>query len=407
MRLTINFLMKKARMKSNGEIPIYVRVTLNSRRVELSTGIYCLPETWDETGQQIRGRNEKARILNNRLNKIEDDIQDHYNQLKSSGDDFDVTTIKNRLLNIDDSEGILKVFDYYLKNMNQKLGKGYSKETYKHYKSSRKRLGEFVRKFSKKKDYPVEKVDYKFLEAFDVYLKKEFKVHQNTAWNYHKHTRRVLNLAVSMDLIKKNPYSKYKVPLAETNRDFLTATELNAIQDKEIKIKRLDAIRDIFVFACYTGLSYSDIAKLHRDHLRKGIDKNDWIFIDRTKTNNRCRIPVLPEAKIILEKYQNTPQYKVKGLLLPVLTNQKMNSYLKELADICVVNKELTMHMARHTFATTVTLSNGVPLETVSKILGHTNLKTTQIYAKILDQKISDDIKQLQIKLESNKQARI
>nr|WP_319267026.1 site-specific integrase [uncultured Draconibacterium sp.] len=407
MRLTINFLMKKARMKSNGEIPIYVRVTLNSRRVELSTGIYCLPETWDETGQQIRGRNEKARILNNRLNKIEDDIQDHYNQLKSSGDDFDVTTIKNRLLNIDDSEGILKVFDYYLKNMNQKLGKGYSKETYKHYKSSRKRLGEFVRKFSKKKDYPVEKVDYKFLEAFDVYLKKEYKVHQNTAWNYHKHTRRVLNLAVSMDLIKKNPYSKYKVPLAETNRDFLTATELNAIQDKEIKIKRLDAIRDIFVFACYTGLSYSDIAKLHRDHLRKGIDKNDWIFIDRTKTNNRCRIPVLPEAKIILEKYQNTPQYKVKGLLLPVLTNQKMNSYLKELADICGVNKELTMHMARHTFATTVTLSNGVPLETVSKILGHTNLKTTQIYAKILDQKISDDIKQLQTKLESKKQDRI
>ena len=210
-----------------------------------------------------------------------------------------------------------------------------------------------------------------------------------------------------MNLIKKNPYTKYKVPLAETNRDFLTATELNAIQDKEIKIKRLDTIRDIFVFACYTGLSYSDIAKLHSDHLRKGIDKNDWIFIDRTKTNNRCRIPVLPEAKIILEKYQNTPQYKVKGLSLPVLTNQKMNSYLKELADICGVNKELTMHMARHTFATTVTLSNGVPLETVSKILGHTNLKTTQIYAKILNQKISDDIKQLQTKLESNKQARI
>ena len=407
MRLTINFLMKKARQKNNGEIPVYVRFTLNSKRVELSTGIYCHPDNWDEKGQQIRGRNENARILNNRLNKIEDDIQDHYNKLKSIGDNFDVITIKNKLLNIDDREGILKVFDYYLKNMHEKLGKGYSKETYKHYKSSRKRLAEFVRKFSKRKDYPVEKVNYKFLEAFDVYLKKEYKVHQNTAWNYHKHTRRVLNLAVSMDLIKKNPYAKYKVPLAETNRDFLTATELNAIQDKEIKIQRLDAIRDIFIFACYTGLSYSDIAKLHRDHLRKGIDKNDWIFIDRTKTNNRSRIPVLPQAKTILKKYQNTPQYQVKGLLLPVLTNQKMNSYLKELADICGVNKELTMHMARHTFATTVTLSNGVPLETVSKILGHTNLKTTQIYAKILDQKISDDIKQLRAKLESNKQARI
>ena len=234
MRLTINFLMKKARMKSNGEIPVYVRFTLNSRRVELSTGIYCLSESWDEAGQRIKGRNESARILNNRLNKIEDDIQDHYNRLRSSGDQFDVTAIKNRLLNIDDSEGILKVFDYYLKNMSEKLGQGYSKETYKHYKSSRKRLGEFVKKFSKRKDYPVEKIDYKFLEAFDVYLKKTYKVHQNTAWNYHKHTRRVLNLAVSMDLIEKNPYKKYKVPLAETNRDFLTATELSTIQDKEI-----------------------------------------------------------------------------------------------------------------------------------------------------------------------------
>ncbi len=158
-----------------------------------------------------------------------------------------------------------------------------------------------------------------------------------------------------MDLIEKNPYKNYKVPLAETNRDFLTATELHAIQDKEIKIQRLDAIRDIFVFACYTGLSYSDIAKLHKDHLRIGIDKNEWIFIDRTKTNNRCRIPVLPVAKFILEKYQNMSQYKVKGMLLPVLTNQKINSYLKELADICGVNKELTMHMARHTFATSIT----------------------------------------------------
>jgi integrase len=399
--------MKKTRQKSNGEIPVYVRLTLNSKRVELSTGIYCHPDNWDEKGQQIRGRNENARILNNRLNKIEDDIQDHYNQLKSIGDDFDVITIKNKILNIDDSEGLLKVFDYYLENMEKKLNNGYSKETYKHYNSSRKRLGEFVRKYSKRKDLPIEKVDFKFLEAFDVYLKKVYKVHQNTAWNYHKHTRRVLNLAVSMDLIKKNPYAKYKVPLEETNRDFLTQPELESIEKKDINIPRLDAVRDIFVFACYTGLSYSDIAKLHKDHLRKGIDKNDWIFIDRTKTNNRCRIPILPEAKAILEKYKETPYYQVKGLLLPVLTNQKMNSYLKELADICGINKDLTMHMARHTFATTVTLSNGVPIETVSKILGHSTLKTTQIYAKILDQKISDDIKLLQTKLESKKKERI
>ena len=168
MRLTINFLMKKARLKPNGEIPIYVRFTLNSKRVELSTGIYCLPETWDDAVQQIRGRNETVRILNNRLNKIEDDIQDHYNQLKSSGEDFDVTTIKNRLLHIDDSEGILMVFDYYLKNMHEKLGKGYSKETYKHYKSSRKRLATFIKDHYKKNDYLVQTIKFGFLDAFGV-----------------------------------------------------------------------------------------------------------------------------------------------------------------------------------------------------------------------------------------------
>lgn len=409
MRLTINFLVKKARQKSNGEIPVYVRITLKAKRIELSTGIYCLPEKWDEAGQQIRGRNEAARILNNRLDKIQNEIQDHYNQLKSSGNDFDVSTIKKKLLNVGDGsdDGILKVFDYYLDNMYKKLNKGYSNETYKHYKSSRKRLAEFIQKHSRKKDFPVKSIDYKFLNAFDVYLKKEYSIHQNTAWNYHKHLRRICNIAISMELITKNPYTRFKVPLEETNRGFLTNAELSRIENKTITIERLETVRDIFVLASYTGLSYSDISKLSTDHLRKGIDDKDWIIIDRSKTNSRCRIPLLPEAKAILEKYKDTPQYKIKGLLVPILTNQKMNSYLKELADICGINKNLSMHMARHTFATTVTLSNGVPIETVSKILGHTNLKTTQIYAKILDQKISDDIEQLQARLKSKKKMRL
>ena len=393
--------MKKARQKTNGEIPIYVRFTLNSKRVELSTGIYTLPEKWDEIGQQIRGRNEAARIINNRLDKIQNEIQDHYNQLKSSGEEFNVTTIKNKLLNIDESKGILKIFDYYLKSILEKLNKGYSMETYKHYKSSRKRLAAFIKYQYKKADYPVDSIDYKFLDAFDVYLKKRFGVHQNTAWNYHKHLRTTLNLAVSMDHIQKNPYNKYKVGLEETHREFLTTEELSRIEEKEIQIERLGVVRDIFVFACYTGLSYSDISKLSKNHLRKGIDRKEWIIIDRTKTNNRCRIPVLPKAKEILTKYKNYPKNQIKGLLLPVLTNQKMNSYLKELGDICKINKSITMHMARHTFATSVTLGNGVPIETVSKILGHTSLKTTQIYAKILDQKISEDMDQLQSKLEN------
>ena len=191
--------------------------------------------------------------------------------------------------------------------------------------------------------------------------------------------------------------------MEETHREYLTSEKLSKIEEKDIQIERLSAVRDIFVFACYTGLSYSDISKLNDSHLRIGTDQKEWIIIDRTKTNNRCRIPLLPKAKVVLNKYDDYPKNQFKGLLLPVLTNQKMNSYLKELGDICGIKKNITMHMARHTFATTITLDNGVPIETVSKILGHTSLKTTQIYAKILDHRISEDISVLQKKLSPTK----
>jgi len=403
MRLTINFILKKTRQKSNGDIPVYVRFTMNGKRVELTTGIFVHPDRWDDSGQQVKGKTDNSRIINNRLDQIQMEILDIYNQLKSTDGDFNVITIKNKLLKIDKSKGVLNVFDYYLDSILAKLNKGYSMETYKHYKSSRKRLADFIKFKFKKSDYSLDNINYKFLDAFDIYLKNEFKVHQNTAWNYHKHLRRVLNLAVSMDYLQKNPYSKFKVGLEETHREYLTSEELSKIEEKEIQIERLSAVRDIFVFACYTGLSYSDISKLNESHLRIGMDEKEWIIIDRTKTNNRCRIPVLPKAKVILNKYNNYPKNQFKGLLLPVLTNQKMNSYLKELGDICGIKKNITMHMARHTFATTITLDNGVPIETVSKILGHTSLKTTQIYAKILDHRISEDMSVLQKKLNPTK----
>ena len=241
-------------------------------------------------------------------------------------------------------------------------------ETYKHYKSSRKRLADFMNSSLKRPDISVQCIDYKFLDAFDVFIKKDFNNVQNTAWNYHKHLRRVLNLAISLDYIDKNPYSKFKVGLDETHREILSMEELKRIEEKQIQIERLSVVRDIFVFACYTGLSFADISKLSDIHLQQKSDGKEWIIIDRSKTNNRCRIPVLPKAKEILKRYEDYPKTTGKSLLLPVLTNQKMNSYLKELGDICTIKKNITMHIARHTFATTVTLSNGVPIETVFKI---------------------------------------
>ncbi len=171
--------------------------------------------------------------------------------------------------------------------------------------------------------------------------------------------------------------------------------EQDKIRDKEISTQRLEQVRDIFVFACYTGLGYAELKKLGREHIHQGDDGDESIVIDRNKTDIRCRVPLLLQAKKILNKYERHPLCEITGKLLPVNSNQKMNEYLKELAVICGIDKNLTRHLARHTFATSVTLTNGVPIETVSRMLGHTSIKTTQIYAKIVDEKISKDMKKL------------
>ncbi len=228
-----------------------------------------------------------------------------------------------------------------------------------------------------------------------MYLKLNLKVGINTAWWYHKCLKKVLNDAISMELLLRNPYKNFKIKQQDTNRDFLTLAEVHAIDAQKIVAGPLQAVKDIFVFACYTGLSYSDLAKLTDQHLVIGDDGEEWIVVDRTKTNSRCRVPLLPRARVILQKYENYPVNGSKGTLLPILPNQKMNVCLKELANICGINKKISMHVARHTFATSITLANGVPIETVSKMLGHNSLKTTQIYARIVDRKISDDMKKL------------
>jgi site-specific recombinase XerD len=214
--------------------------------------------------------------------------------------------------------------------------------------------------------------------------------------------KKVLNTALAMNQISINPYSSFKVTRNETHRDYLTNQELGKIKNKDVSTLRMEIIRDVFVFACYTGLGYAELNKLNKFHIHQADDGGSWIIIDRDKTDIRCRVLILPQAKAILEKYENFPTNKNRGKLLPVNSNQKMNEYLKELAGICGINKNLSMHVARHTFATSVTLANGVPIETISKMLGHNSLKTTQIYARIVDSKIASDMAVIKTKLIEN-----
>ena len=387
MRVTVNFSLKRTKSRADGKCPVYVRCTMNNQRFECSTGIFIHPDLWNANKQQISGKSEEIKILNNRLDKFNTRIQDIYNQLESNGDTFSVIEVKNKLFGVSDEKGVLEILDIIINGIEARVGNDYSEGTLKHYKTTKERLIGFLKKRFGRNDIGLSLVDYSFLNSFDLYLKTEYQLKPNSALTYHKHLKKVLNTGIAMNLISLNPYGSFKVSRNETHRDYLTIQELEQIRNKEISTIRLEIVRDMFIFACYTGLGYAELKKLNNMHIHIGNDGGKWIIIDRTKTDIRCRVPLLQQAKAILRKYENFPENRNKGELLPVRTNQKMNEYLKELAGVCSINKNLSMHVARHTFATSVTLANGVPIETVSKMLGHTSLKTTQIMRGLWIQK--------------------
>ncbi len=399
MRITVNLRLRNSQKRKDGTCAVYARCTMEGTRIELSTGIFVADENWDPDGQMVRGRTEKIRTLNSRLDKFVSKIYDASNQLEATKENFSLLDLKDKLFPNRSKTSFLNIFDKVIQSIENKLEHGYAYGTLKHYRTTRKRLGEFIQKYYGRKDIALESINYDFLNSFDSFLKLKYGASSNTVWGYHRHLKKVLNDAIAMGLIQRNPYASYKVKRVEGNRDFLTMKELKKIEQKRFSAQRLELVKDLFVFACYTGLSYSDIYKLSYQHIQIGNDGENWIIIDRSKNKSRCRIPLLPSAKKIIQKYSNHPVSCQRGTVLPIHSNQKMNVYLKEIADVCGISKNLSMHVARHTFATSVTLSNGVPIETVSKMLGHSSLKTTQIYARIVDDKISDDMKKLREKI--------
>jgi len=283
--------------------------------------------------------------------------------------------------------------------MESLIGRGFGANTLKTFKSSLKHVREFIEWKYKRPDYELRKVDHNFIKDYDFYLRTEKGCIPISADKYVKHLKKIILLSLANRWIVSNPFLHYRSTAKPSPRTFLTKYELEAIKDKELSIERLNVVRDIFIFSCYTGLAYVDVQKLSSSEIAKGDDGKLWIFTQRQKTDTPSHIPLLKEALQIIEQYKDHPVCQRRSLLLPVLTNQRMNSYLKEIGDVCGITKVLTFHMARHTFATTVTLSNGVPMETVSKMLGHNSIKTTQHYAKVLDGKISEDMQRLEEKL--------
>ncbi|MBO2545718.1 site-specific integrase [Salegentibacter sp. BDJ18] len=380
----------------NSLSPIYLRVTLRGKRAATSLRRKISTEDWNSSAGRAKGNTEKAKILNRYLSKVENDLYISHQKLLEKGTKFTAQDLVDTFLGKDkkreDQEKmLLDIFQEHNDRMNRLVGKDFAAGTAERYRTAKKHVENYIKKEYKTSDIPVKDVNLKFITGFEYYLKTERNCAHNSAIKYVTNFKKIIRIALSNEWITKDPFQNWKGKLKIVDREFLTEGELQALISKEIKNERLGLIKDIFTFSCFTGLSYAEVKKLSEKDVVIGIDGKRWIKTKRTKTKTRCSVPILPVAEAILEKYSSHPKVSEKRLL-PIFSNQKTNAYIKEIADLCGINKNLTFHLARHTFATTVTLSNGVPIESVSKMLGHKNLQTTQHYAKILDKKVSDDM---------------
>lgn len=395
-KLSILFYVKRAKANPAGQIPIYLRLTVDGRRMEFSVKRFVSADKWSTAQNRMKGSSEESRSVNTFLDIMRSRIYEIQKNLIHEGKEVRAESIKNILLGIDDRRRMLiPIFKDHNNRMEALLGKEYTKGTLTRYKTCLSHTQEFLKWKFNVTDIEIIQIDHAFISDFEFFLRTEKSCANNSAVKYIKNFGKIIRICLANKWLTYDPFLCYDSKFVEVQRQFLDEKELFALSNKEFEIERIAQVRDIFLFSCYTGLAYIDTRNLKKENIGIGIEGSKWIFTSRQKTKTASNIPLLPQAEEIIEKYKNHPQCVIKGSLLPVLSNEKMNSYLKEIADLCGIKKELTFHIARHTFATTVTLSNGVSIESVSKMLGHKSIKTTQHYAKILDKKVSDDMSNL------------
>ncbi|MBS3993276.1 MAG: site-specific integrase [Bacteroidetes bacterium] len=398
-KINVLFYLRKSKVNARGLMPIFQRITINSKRLDISTGHYIEEAKWLAESGRIKGNSEEARTINSQLELSKAAVYETEKRLFMSGVEITLETFKNELKGKKERARMLvPIFKEHNRKIKELLNIEYAPGTLERYETSLKHTVDFLKWKYNLSDINIEKIDHGFIHEYEFYLRSQRKCANNTAVKYIKNFHKIINQCLAHGWLNKDPFINYKAKLKEVIREYLTEAELNQLMSKTFISDRLELVRDIFVFSCFTGLAYVDVKLLTYDNVSLGIDGDKWIFKNRQKTDTTSKIPILPMAQEIIDKYAEHPVCKAEKRLLPILSNQKMNAYLKEIADVCGIRKELTFHIARHTFATTVTLSNGVPIETVSKMLGHTNLKTTQHYAKILDKKISSDMQLLKQK---------
>jgi site-specific recombinase XerD len=367
-----------------------VRITINGVRSQFSSKLLINPNQWDSKKEQAKGQQAEARNLNRLLENIRSTLTVNYNKQVAIEGHVSPERLKNIFLGQDEPEHtIISFFDQYNKQYKLKVGTTSTHKTYTRYLLTRERLVEFMKQRYNLSDIPVKEITVSFVDEFYLYIRNNTECNNNSALKFLQRFRTILYFVKSFGVNFTDPFCNFKFRYDKVDRGYLDQDELDILYTKKLPSARLSRVRDIFIFSCYTGLAYIDIFELTEDKIRKAFDGHLWIMTKRQKTDINSNIRLLDIPLEILEKYKGKQK---KGKVLPVISNQKINDYLEEIGDICGIEKKFTFHLARHTFATTVALGNDVPMESVQCMLGHADIKTTQIYAKVIDRKLSRDM---------------
>lgn len=399
-KLNLAFIVSKTRIRKDGKAPVFCRLTYSDKRKQFTTSLFVRPKTWNSSFQELEVIDDDSNYINAQLTLIKNQINQGFLYLQVINSAFTVDDIYNLYVGkpIVKEFKLIKIYDNYLLRIEKLIGKDIQLVTYSKYKESLVHLKSFVKWKFKKSDIQISELKYSFIVDYEYFLKAEKNLQVSTLNKVIQRFRKVVSYAISQNHIDKDPFYGYKAKRVKKEIIFLDKEQLRCLEDKNFDILRLQQIKDMFVFCCYTGLGFKEMINLEYSDIIVRFDSNEWLKIERNKTNKNYYVPLLPQAKVIIDKYQNNSKF-----VLPQISNPKFNAYLKEIATIVGIEFNLTHHIARKTFATTVLLINDISMEVVSELLGHSKLSTTQEhYAKVVQSKVSEQMNILSKKLNFN-----
>lgn len=389
----MTFYIRRTKLDKTGKAPVFLRITMNGLRADTSIKYHISPQLWNTAKGRALENSREGKEVNRMLEAIGFNIMQVRRQLESEGVAVSAQSILSRYLGKDAPQRhtLMEVFQEHNEKCRALSGIDFAPTTVQRYESLFRITSEFLRTKYGQDDFYLDDLPEQLVEDYEFYMKTDRRCAHNTVMKNLKNFKKIIRIAMTNGWLENDPFREKHIHMEQVERAFLEKHEFLHVLEKQIDIPRIRQVRDIFCFCCLTGLAFTDVQQLKPEHIVKDINGMDWIRKARQKTRNMCNIPLLDAARKILERYNDNPYCQAHGVLLPVCSNQKMNAYLKELADICGIRKHLSTHCARHTFAT-LTLASGATIENVAKMLGHANTNMTRHYARILDSSIMRDM---------------